>query len=239
MFTLNQGFKGYSLRRHLGDPLCFTRDHYGYGPHFRMHPTPSFASSLSCAQRRQQIRQDVRQRRRQLTPDQQALFAEQAMDQVCRHPKITQADSIAAFLSFDGELDTQPLIQQLWRQSKRVYLPVLHPFSAGHLLFLRYMPDSELVLNRLKILEPRLDVRQVLPLRRLDVLLTPLVAFDSQGQRLGMGGGFYDRTLQDWSRQGPYPIGLAHDCQLVDCLPTEPWDIPLPEIITPSRCWRW
>lgn len=181
----------------------------------------------------------MRQRRRQITPEQQMLFAQQAADRASLHPKIQQAQRVAAFLSFDGELDTQPLIQQFWLLGKQVYLPVLHPFSAGHLLFLRYAPDTELVMNRLKILEPRLDVRQVLPTQQLDVLLTPLVAFDHLGQRLGMGGGFYDRTLQHWPRRGPYPIGLAHDCQQVDGLPSEHWDIPLPEIITPSRCWRW
>ncbi len=157
------------------------------------------------------------------------------------HPKIIRAESVAVFLSFDGELDTSPLIQQLWQQGKRVYLPVLHPFRAGHLLFLRYAPDTELVRNRLKIMEPCLDVRQVLPLPQLDILLTPLVAFDHQGQRLGMGGGFYDRTLQyrNQMSRGPYPIGLTHDCQQVDALPVESWDIPLPEIITPSRHWQW
>lgn len=157
------------------------------------------------------------------------------------HPEIIRAESVAVFLSFDGELDTSPLIQQLWQQGKRVYLPVLHPFCAGHLLFLRYAPDTELVRNHLKIMEPRLDVRQVLPLPQLDILLTPLVAFDHQGQRLGMGGGFYDRTLQYRKQmsRGPYPIGLAHDCQQVDALPVESWDIPLPEIITPSRHWQW
>ncbi|MEQ9893029.1 5-formyltetrahydrofolate cyclo-ligase [Pectobacterium aroidearum] len=195
----------------------------------------------STASSRQQIRQAVRQHRRLLTPEQQALFAQQACERVMTHPEIIRADSVAAFLSFDGELDTSPLIQQLWQQGKRVYLPVLHPFRAGHLLFLRYAPDTKLVRNRLKIMEPRLDVRQVLPLPQLDILLTPLVAFDHQGQRLGMGGGFYDRTLQYRKQmsRGPYPIGLAHDCQQVDALPVESWDIPLPEIITPSRHWQW
>ncbi|WP_409160437.1 5-formyltetrahydrofolate cyclo-ligase [Pectobacterium sp. B2J-2] len=195
----------------------------------------------STASSRQQIRQAVRQNRRLLTSEQQALFAQQACKRVIAHPKIIEAESVAVFLSFDGELDTQPLIQQLWRQGKRVYLPVLHPFCVGHLLFLRYAPDTELVRNRLKIMEPRLDVRQVLPLPQLDILLTPLVAFDQQGQRLGMGGGFYDRTLQyrNQMSRGPYPIGLAHDCQQVDALPVESWDIPLPEMITPSRHWQW
>ncbi|MBQ4781395.1 5-formyltetrahydrofolate cyclo-ligase [Pectobacterium versatile] len=195
----------------------------------------------STAASRQQIRQAVRQQRRLLTPEQQSRFAQQASEHVMAHPKIIRADSVAVFLSFDGELDTSPLIQQLWQQEKRVYLPVLHPFRAGYLLFLRYAPDTELVRNRLKIMEPRLDVRQVLPLPQLDVLLTPLVAFDHQGHRLGMGGGFYDRTLQyrNYTSRGPYPIGLAHDCQQVDALPVESWDIPLPEIITPSRHWQW
>ncbi|MEH0833950.1 5-formyltetrahydrofolate cyclo-ligase [Pectobacterium cacticida] len=198
-------------------------------------------SSLSTAALRQQIRQTVRQKRRLLTSEQQAYFAQRVCDRALTHQKIMQAENIAVFLSFDGELDTSPLIQQLWQQGKRVYLPVLHPFSVGHLLFLRYAPETELVRNRLKIMEPRLDVRQILPLSRLDILLTPLVAFDSQGQRLGMGGGFYDRTLQyrQSMSHGPYPIGLAHDCQRVDALPVESWDIPLPEIITPSCHWQW
>ncbi|MBA0168516.1 5-formyltetrahydrofolate cyclo-ligase [Pectobacterium sp. CFBP8739] len=201
-------------------------------------PDTSLSSTTAS---RQQIRQTVRQSRRLLTPDQQALFAQQACERVIAHPRIIGAESVAVFLSFDGELDTSPLIQQLWQQGKRVCLPVLHPFRAGHLLFLRYAPDTELVRNRLKIMEPRLDVRQVLPLPQLDVLLTPLVAFDRHGQRLGMGGGFYDRTLQyrNQMSHGPYPIGLAHDCQQVDALPVESWDIPLPEIITPSRHWQW
>lgn len=54
-----------------------------------------------------------------------------------------------------------------------------------------------------------------------------------------MGGGFYDRTLHLWRRGGPYPIGLSHDCQQVAQLPTAHWDIPLPEILTPTRSWAW
>ncbi|MNR52123.1 5-formyltetrahydrofolate cyclo-ligase family protein [compost metagenome] len=55
-----------------------------------------------------------------------------------------------------------------------------------------------------------------------------------------MGGGYYDRTLADWHehKRGPRPLGLAHDCQQVDAVPKEQWDVPLPEIITPARCWR-
>ena len=188
---------------------------------------------------RQQIRQQIRQRRRALTPEQQTQFALHAADRMMAYPPVLLAQTVAVFLSFDGELDTRPLIDQLWRAGKRVYLPVLHPFSPGNLLFLHYHQSSDLVVNRLNIREPKLDVRDVLPLSQLDVLVTPLVAFDAAGQRLGMGGGFYDRTLQNWRQHRLQPVGYAHDCQQVDALPTEQWDIPLPAVITPSKIWLW
>ncbi len=191
------------------------------------------------ASARQHLRNEIRQRRKNLTPEQQADFALQAAERIISHPKIQAAETISVFLSFDGELDTTPLIARLWQEGKQLCLPVLHPLSPHHLLFLRYSPDTPLVRNRLKILEPRLDVTQVIPLSRLDIILTPLVAFDNHGQRLGMGGGFYDRTLEHWQDGGPYPIGLAHDCQQVDALPAEHWDVPLPEVITPGKMWTW
>ncbi|CDG20392.1 conserved protein of unknown function [Xenorhabdus poinarii G6] len=188
---------------------------------------------------RTSIRKKIRQRRQSLSPEQQSQFAQQAVKQVLAHPKIKPATNIALYLSFDGELDTRPLIQQLWQQNKQVYLPILHPFSRYHLLFLHYGPDTPLIRNRLNIDEPQLDVRQVLPVSELDVMFIPLVAFDCTGQRLGMGGGFYDRTLAKWQQQNFYPIGLAHDVQLVEKLPSASWDIPLPEIMTPEKVWRW
>ncbi|OKP04204.1 5-formyltetrahydrofolate cyclo-ligase [Xenorhabdus eapokensis] len=193
-------------------------------------------SSLSL---RQSIRKKIRQLRQNLSPEQQSQFARQAVKQAIAHPKIQQADKIALYLSFDGELDTRTLIQQLWQQNKQVYLPILHPFSQNHLLFLRYCADTPLICNRFNIEEPQLDIRQVLPISELDVMFIPLVAFDCAGQRLGMGGGFYDRTLAKWQQQNFYPIGLAHNFQLVEKLPSENWDIPLPEIITPEKVWQW
>jgi 5-formyltetrahydrofolate cyclo-ligase len=96
--------------------------------------------------------------------------------------------------------------------------------------------------NRYGILEPKLNCSQICPLPELDYVLMPLVAFDKFGNRLGMGGGFYDRTLarlyeQHW--QQPQLIGLAHACQQVDELPIESWDVPLKTIITPDKTYCW
>jgi 5-formyltetrahydrofolate cyclo-ligase len=201
-------------------------------------------SSSNSGQSRSDIRRSVRQLRKNLSDVFQHHAAQDVATRVMELPRVQNARTVSLFLSFDGELNTRPLIERLWQAGKSVYLPVLHPFSRGNLLFLRYSAESEMVLNHFGIEEPRLNVQQVLPVSRLDIIFTPLVAFDATGQRLGMGGGFYDRTLQDWEsayaqQRGPYPIGLAHDCQRVDTLPVQEWDVPLPEIITPSTHYRW
>lgn len=188
---------------------------------------------------RQDIRTHVRHLRRALTTEQQQQAAEQVAERALNFAPIQQAKKIALFLSFDGELNTRPLIANLWQRKQEVYLPVLHPFSRGQLLFFRYDSTTTLTPNRLRIPEPPLDIRNLATLSELDVMMVPLVAFDSEGQRLGMGGGFYDRTLQNWQQHGFLPVGLAHDCQQVDALPVAEWDVPLQAIVTPSKLWEW
>ena len=188
---------------------------------------------------RQDIRKHVRNLRREISDEQQQLAAVQAADHALNFAPIQQAQHIALFLSVDGESNTRPLIAKLWQRKQQVYLPVLHPFSTGQLLFLRYDEKTELKINRLRIPEPPLDIRQVITLDQLDLMMVPLVAFDQHGQRLGMGGGFYDRTLQNWRQHGFLPVGLAHDCQQVDSLPVAEWDVPLPAVMTPSKLWQW
>ncbi|CAM3821376.1 5-formyltetrahydrofolate cyclo-ligase [Avibacterium endocarditidis] len=178
-------------------------------------------------QQRQIIRQQIRQLRQSLSPAEQNLAEQKITQQALDLIEKKQAKHIGLYLSFDGEISTKQVIQQLWKKNIAVYLPILHPFSANNLLFLRYHPNSPLQKNKFGILEPKLDVRNVLPTNELDIIFTPLVAFDKQGNRLGMGGGFYDRTLQNWQQKNFLPIGLAHQCQQVDVLPVESWDIPL------------
>ncbi|WP_281556630.1 5-formyltetrahydrofolate cyclo-ligase [Thalassomonas sp. RHCl1] len=194
---------------------------------------------------RQQLRQLVRKRRQALTPEQQQQAAERLLEQLRQHPVINSADKLAIYLANDSEINTLPFIHWCWQQGKAVYLPVLHPFSKGQLLFLHYDQDTAMTVNHLGITEPKLDLQKICPVEQLDVLLTPLVAFDLSGDRLGMGGGFYDRTLEKWHRRHRsgestklHPIGLAHDCQRVEKIPSEYWDVPIPEIITPGKVYQ-
>lgn len=193
----------------------------------------------SLVHQRQQLRQQLRRQRQQLSPEQQQAAAQALTQHLLQHPAIARAQTIALYLANDGELDPGDFAVWALHQGKQLALPVLHPFSPGHMLFLRYHEHTTLTPNRFGIPEPMLDCQAVLPLASIDVLLLPLVGFDDQGNRLGMGGGFYDRTLafSHAQQRGPYTIGLAHDCQHVPQLPLANWDIPVKEIITPTRHW--
>jgi len=184
---------------------------------------------------RSQLRKEVRQRRNTLSVKAQHDAAIALTERLSHHNRIQQAQHIAIYLSNDGELSTSLFIDWCWQQGKNVYLPVVHPFSPGNLLFLHYQHTTKLINNIYGILEPQLDVTKICPLNQLDIICTPLVAFDDSGARLGMGGGFYDRSLAQWQQTKLYPMGLAHDCQRVETVPIEHWDIPLPEIITPNK----
>ncbi len=189
-------------------------------------------SFQSILQQRRQIREQMRETRNKLTALEQAQAEQRVTEQALALIKQRQARHVALYLSFDGEISTALLIRQLWMQHIQVYLPVLHPFCRGHLLFLRYWQESAMTRNKFGIIEPHLNVLDVLPSNQLDIIFTPLVAFDKAGNRLGMGGGFYDRTLQHWRQKHFIPVGLAHRCQQVEALPTESWDIPLAQILT-------
>ena len=198
---------------------------------------PSFKTILSNRMKstqqtlRNQLRQQIRKTRANLTALQQQQAEDSITQQALAFIEERNAQHIALYVSFDGEISTEKLIKTLWAQDKHVYLPVLHPFNPNHLLFLRYLPDTPMLKNKFGIWEPKLNVQNVLPLDELDILFTPLVAFDKEGNRLGMGGGFYDRTLQNWQNSSFIPVGLAHQCQQVEQLPTEAWDVPLHRIL--------
>ncbi|AWL11126.1 5-formyltetrahydrofolate cyclo-ligase [Saliniradius amylolyticus] len=183
-----------------------------------------------------ETRRFYRQQRRALSPEQQVKAARQLVKHCQQQPQFQSAHKVALYLANDGELDPHPLIEHCWQANKDVYLPVLHPFCAGYLVFVHYGPETLMQANRFGIPEPKVECHRLCPIEQLDILFTPLVAFDTKGNRLGMGGGFYDRTLKPvYQRPKPTLIGLAHDCQQADSLPVQPWDIPLQKILTPTQ----
>lgn len=198
-------------------------------------PTESASQTQAI---RNTIRQQVRGLRQQLSPTAQAQASAAVLNHFQHSPEVQQAQRIALYLANDGELDPQPLITWCWQQGKQVYLPVLHPFCKGYLLFQHYAPDTPLIANRFGIREPALNVTHIALPAQLDLVCCPLVAFDESGQRLGMGGGFYDRSFANVQLHRKL-LGLAHDCQRLTQLPSASWDVPLRTIMTPSRSYQW
>ncbi len=185
---------------------------------------------------RQSIRQQVRLLRQQLTAATRDKAAAELAERITHNRDLMAKQHFALYLANDAELSTEPLIQVLWQAGKAIYLPVLHPFCPGYLLFLRYDKTTKMQPNRFGIPEPRLNCANIMPVAALDIVFTPLVAFDGSGNRLGMGGGFYDRTLSQLPANSPCQvIGLAHNCQQVANIPTASWDIPLQQLITPAN----
>lgn len=187
--------------------------------------------------KRNQLRQLIRQRRQALSAEQQQSAAIALVRQFSTQPQLTKLQHIALYLSNDGELDTGPLIKSLWQQGKSVYLPILHPHKPGYLVFQQYRSDTPMISNKFGIFEPVLDATQLKALPEIEMIGLPLVAFDKQGNRMGMGGGFYDRTLANavFCQPAPLLVGLAHQCQQVEQVPIESWDVPLNLVVTPEQ----
>lgn len=183
------------------------------------------------------IREYMRIVRRSLTFQEQHTAAQLITNKLMTMDYIHKSKHIAIFIAFDGEIRTSLLIRTLLCMHKKIYLPVLPNAKGECLLFLRYTFSTPLIYNRLNIYEPVWNINSIIPIEKLNIIFVPLVAFDNYGNRLGMGGGFYDRTLKNWKNQSNYvPIGLAYDFQRIptQLLPMEKWDLTLPEIITPS-----
>ena len=182
------------------------------------------------------LRRRLRAARRGLGDPRQRAHAVAAAAQLARLPGLRKARRIALYCPADGELDPRPLISQWPRSGRRWYLPVLHPFRPGKLWFARYRPVDPTRANRFGIPEPLRRGRQLCSPHALDLVLLPLVGFDADCNRIGMGGGFYDRSFafllrrRQWHR--PRLIGLAHECQRVDAIERRPWDVPLDAVVT-------
>ncbi|MCK9535542.1 MAG: 5-formyltetrahydrofolate cyclo-ligase [Pseudomonas sp.] len=188
---------------------------------------------------RAQLRSVLRQRRRSLSPSQQAQAAQQLYRQLVQHPLFLRAQHIALYIAGDGEIDPQPLIREAWRRGKQVYLPVLPHWPQTAMVFQRVRPIQPWEKNRFGILQPRWCTADQRAVWTLDAVFLPLVGFDRCGGRLGMGGGFYDRCFAALHQRDhlitPQRIGLAHECQRVECVPLAPWDVPLHAVVTDQQ----
>ena len=189
---------------------------------------------------RPQLRRMLRKARRALSPSEQRKAALGLYRQLAQQPLFRRAKHISLYLPTDGEIDPRLLLRAAQRRGKATYLPVLSAWPRTKMVFQRVRPGEKLQPNRFRILEPRVNIGQQRKVWALDLVLLPLVGFDDVGGRLGMGGGFYDRSLAYLARRKswrkPTLLGLAHECQKVERLAQASWDVPLAGTVT-DRQW--
>lgn len=177
-----------------------------------------------------QLRSQVRAKRRSLSKTEQEKAATLITHRLFQHPAFKQAQKIALYLPFDGEVPTYSILKMALLAHKSCYAPVL----ANKLLsFVKVETLTPLKANRFGILEPQYPHMKQISAQSLDVVLLPLVAFDKNCHRLGMGGGFYDKTFA-FKKRMPKPLlfGLAYDFQRVMHVPRGELDILLDGVIT-------
>lgn len=173
---------------------------------------------------------------RRLLDDQTRANASQVIaERIVHSHEFMACKTIACYLSSYDEVDLSYVIERAWRANKRIFAPVIA--NKYGMFFRQLLPDTLLERNRFDLWEPvsgdEIDVRQ------LDVVVTPVVAFDDHHHRIGMGSGYFDRRFsflkhrRHWLR--PKLIGAAFDCQKVEIIEPNPWDIRLYSVITENQ----
>ncbi|MGH8088475.1 MAG: 5-formyltetrahydrofolate cyclo-ligase [Stenotrophomonas sp.] len=175
-------------------------------------------------------RQQLRQRRRDILPAQRLAAAEQLADALLALPFAPTHGHVAGYWALDGEIALHRWQMRL--PDTAIYcLPVL----AGETLrFAPWRPGQALTANRFGIPEPDIALDDTLAPEQMTLVVAPLVGFDAQCRRLGMGGGWYDRSFA-FRQQRPAPpwlAGVGFAAQQVDDLPVQPWDVGVDAICT-------
>ncbi len=178
-----------------------------------------------------ELRRRLRKARRSLSVRDRTDADRRICAKLERLPAFRHAQTIAAYLAFDGE----PSVSSLFDDArKRFLVPVIR---AKQMKFAPLSADTDLRANRFGIAEPSHQIRE--RTRSIDVVLVPLVGFDESGNRLGMGGGYYDRHFSFLHARRiyfrPRLIGVAYELQNINEIPADPWDVPLSGIVTDRR----
>ena len=184
----------------------------------------------SVSEAKGRLRADAKSRRRSITDEVRQSAAPALARHVTALLNRTTVKAVSGFLSFGDEIDTGLLLERLHRDGYSLCLPVMQGRDKP-LLFRAWAPGDVLATVQWGIQEPTADKALLEP----DALFVPLLAFDGAGNRLGYGGGYYDRTIQALAARKPVvTIGVAFDEQRVDAVPHLDYDQRLDWVLTPS-----
>jgi len=173
--------------------------------------------------------------RARLSNHERYIASELIADKVVRSCWFQRAAIIACYLSTADEVATWTIIKRAWDMKKRIFAPVLK--KNDFMQFCELTTDTNIRVNHFGLAEP--DSDRIIAPRSLDIVITPVVAFDDTGHRVGMGGGYFDRTFSFLRDRRflfhPKLIGIAFACQRVEEIAPNPWDIPLFATISDAK----
>ena len=169
--------------------------------------------------------------RSMLSAQERGEAGRQIRDALLSLPEVQMAGTVAAYYSIGSEPDTRGLVFALWKRGTYVLLPLLRP--DGDLDWASYEGPESLVAGPRGLREPGEAARGAAAVASADVVLVPALAVDGQGNRLGRGGGSFDRAL---ARVGPLipVIALLYDSELVEQVPVEEHDTPVRAVVRPG-----
>jgi 5-formyltetrahydrofolate cyclo-ligase len=158
-------------------------------------------------------------------------------DTLINFDKYQQSENIMLYVATKKEVQTQEVIESAQKDNKKIFIPLINRGKSDLIPALIYDFKKELVLGSLGIYQPREEFYRLYSPKILDLVIVPGVAFTGQGNRLGRGGGYYDRFLTK-VRENTYSVALAFEMQIVDQIPKDENDIPVDFIITEKRIIR-
>lgn len=179
----------------------------------------------------------IRDKRESLTSAQVQTNARSLLEQLLLIPEFNQSKNLAAYMAVHGEMDPEIVVAHARRLGKNPYLPIVR---GKRLEFAPYTENTRMLNGKFNIPVPEFSDSELIKPRQLDAVLAPLVAFDSKLNRMGMGGGFYDRSFAFRANNidKPVLIGIAHEFQKLPALEAQSWDIPMDIIVTEKAAYR-
>lgn len=180
---------------------------------------PAMRDDQNIALRKRRLRQEMLFRLKSQSEGDKMAKSFKIKDLAAKNPFFATAETIMCYASFSGEVDTWGLIEESIRSGKKVALPRTNP-QAGEIIPHRITDTASLIRGNFGILEPENNEETVISLPEIDLVFVPGIAFDKRGNRLGRGGGFYDRFLSGLDAR-TLKVGLAFDFQIVENIPIE------------------
>lgn len=181
---------------------------------------------------RDALRKAALARRNALSPITCHSWSRSIQDRAIALPAYKTARCVAVYCTIGNEVETRDIRRHAWQEGKRVFCP--KSSRTGAVIFAELVSDSNLIVGEWGVAEPRDGALLIPDVQANLIVFVPGLLFDGRGNRVGRGGGWYDRALQGLGHRGTF-VGLAYECQMIERIPEQVWDQKVHYVITEKR----